>query len=112
MLGFAPLTHPRPLAEFQNDYSAHFENSALTSLVDHLTDKHLRFYIGNHDQRVGTDSCYQFIHHLTEKCVEKGIRSPPTELIIYPSIGHKGHGTPPHIFQSGAEWLAQRLYHS
>jgi predicted esterase len=105
ILGFAPLTQPKPLEELKSFPKNSFESISLLSLVDHLVHTHLRFYIGNHDMRVSTDACYQFIHHLTEAAVNHGIRSPAVELIIYPSIGHKGHGTPPSIFHDGADWI-------
>jgi pimeloyl-ACP methyl ester carboxylesterase len=109
ILGFSPLTEPQPLEELKLFQGSSFDQIALTSVVDHLVHARLRFYIGNHDIRVGTDACYQFIRTLTEAAVHKGIRSPAVELIIYPSIGHKGHGTPPSIFHEGADWIKQQL---
>lgn len=105
ILGFAPLTHPQPLEELKGSDETVFHRISLLKIADHLIHRPLRFYIGNRDQRVGTDACYQFIHHLTETAFNGGIRSPLAELIIYPSVGHKGHGTPPSIFQDGADWM-------
>lgn len=70
-----------------------------------FTSKTLRFYIGNRDQRVSTDLCFQFIRQVADQAFEKGIRSPQAELIITPSIGYMGHGTAPSTFQDGANWL-------
>lgn len=109
VLAFAPLTSPKPIEELKSQPSAPFNKFGLVKLVDALTEKHIRFYIGNHDSRVGTDACYAFIKTLTEHAFSKGIRSPQAELIIYPSIGHRGHGTPPHIFLDGARWLINQL---
>lgn len=109
VLGFAPLTHPKPLDELKLFPELSFDKIALTSLVNRLIHTKLRFYIGNHDMRVGTDACYSFIRTLTETAFNQGIRSPTVELIIYPSVGHKGHGTPPHIFHEGAEWIQRQL---
>lgn len=109
VLGFAPLTQPQPLEELESIEGISFDKISLTSVVNHLIRTHLRFYIGNHDARVGTDACYHFIHQLTETAFNAGIRSPTVELIIYPSIGHKGHGTPPSIFQEGADWIKRQL---
>lgn len=98
VLGFAPLTallHDSPFAR-QFD---------LTHLVDRLTHRKIRFYIGNLDTRVNTDTCYTFIRQLALAAQKEGVRSPTAELVIYPSIGHKGHGTPPEIFQSGVNWI-------
>lgn len=109
LLGFAPLTKPRPPEELKSFTETSFDKLALTTLVDQLIHKHLRFYIGNHDTRVDTDFCYSFIHTLTETAFNKGVRSPAVELIIYPSIGHHGHGTPLHIFHDGADWMKQQF---
>lgn len=109
VLGFAPLTYPQTLEEIPEMSAQSLEKIALISVVEHLIHVRLRFYIGNRDTRVGTDACYTFIQALTEIDFTKGIRSPPVELMIYPSIGHKGHGTPSSIFYEGADWLKQQL---
>jgi esterase FrsA len=109
VLGFAPLTQPKPLEELKSFPELSFDQISLTSIAEKLIHTRLRFYIGNHDMRVGTDACFHFIHHLTEVAFNHGIRSPTIELMIYPSIGHKGHGTPPHIFHDGANWIKQQL---
>lgn len=105
VLGFAPLTQPEPLEEFKSFPGLTFDKISLTTLADKLIHTRLRFYIGNHDMRVGTHACFNFIHRLAEVAYNHGMRSPAAELIIYPSIGHKGHGTPPRIFQDGANWI-------
>lgn len=109
ILGFAPLTNLMDLIEFQGSMSLLAHNLALHSLVDRLVGKKLRFYIGNRDKRVNTHSCFTFIEALVEATYTHRHRSYPVELIIYPSVGHKGHGTPPHIFHEGALWLKQQL---
>lgn len=105
VLGFAPLTKPNPLEELKSFPELSFDKISLTSVAEKLIHTRLRFYIGNHDMRVGTDACFQFIQHLTEVAFNHGIRSPAVELIVYPSIGHKGHGTPSPIFHDGANWI-------
>lgn len=109
VLGFAPITQLQPWDELQDLPKLPFEKISLMNLVEQLTHTRLRFYIGNRDVRVGTDACYAFIHALTEAAFNQGVRSPSVELIIYPSIGHKGHGTPPSIFYDGADWLRECL---
>ena len=109
VLGFSPLTQPQPLEELQSCDTMPFEKVALTSLVDCLIHTPFRFYIGNHDTRVSTDACYSFIQTLTKTAFNQGVRSPAVELIIYPSIGYKGHGTPPSIFSDGADWMKRQL---
>lgn len=107
VVGFAPLTVIT--AREDDKIEGQAGTILLSDIVHDLTNARLRFYMGNHDTLVGTDNCYQFIRLLTESATLKGIRSPPVELILYPSIGHKGHGTPHHIFADGAEWLIDLL---
>lgn len=110
VLGFAPLTDLTVLKEFEELRADSFINRlALKSLVNQLFDKTIRFYVGNRDLRVGTDDCFRFIRTLADTGYENLFRSPSAELVVYPSIGHKGHGTPPHIFKEGIEWLKARL---
>lgn len=109
ILGYAPLTQLGLLEEFQ-DFQKNplIQSLDLSQLADKLCGRHLRFYIGNRDTRVGTEECFQFIKTLVESSYQKGYRSPPVELILSPSVGHKGHGTLPHIFQNGALWIKER----
>ncbi len=109
VLGFAPLTQPQPLEEIEHISINLLERIALSSLAPQLIHKQLRFYMGNRDTRVSTDACYQFIRTLTDTAFAQGIRSPQVELILYPSIGYKGHGTPPFIFEEGADWIKRQL---
>lgn len=109
VLGFAPLTQPQPLEELKDISADRFDSIALSSQVGQLMHTRLRFYMGNRDTRVSTDACYEFIRLLTEAAFAKGIRSPQVELILYPSIGYKGHGTPPAIFYDGADWIKRQL---
>lgn len=110
VLGYAPLTRLDYLEEFQKiQQSPIVQALSLSHLADKLVKKHVRFYIGNRDVRVGTDECYQCIRHIVEVAHSKGVRSPSIELMISPSIGHKGHGTPPQIFQDGVKWVKERF---
>ncbi|HEV8051853.1 MAG TPA: prolyl oligopeptidase family serine peptidase [Parachlamydiaceae bacterium] len=110
ILGFAPLTRLETIKGFIElaDPLLLSEHS-LEKLIPDLINKKLRFYIGNYDSLVGTQHCFSFIHALTECAYQKNRRFPSVELNIYPSIGHKGHGTPPEIFDSGSLWLSQIL---
>jgi esterase FrsA len=109
VLGFSPMTQSPSIDEFKNVHINHQEEINLIKLIDQLSHVSLRFYIGNHDKRVQTEACYQFIHSLSHQIYEKGIRSPPIELIVYPSIGFKGHGTPSNIFENGSQWMMTQL---
>lgn len=110
LLGFAPLTKLHKAKEFSEMQDHPLARSyALETLAESLYSRHTRLYIGNSDTRVGTRSCFDFAMTLTEKAHEKKIRSPQIELIVSPSVGQFGHGTPPHIFQQGADWIAACL---
>jgi esterase FrsA len=110
IVAFAPLTQLSAIKEFQE--IAHLplvKQIGLEHLVEQISDRHLRFYIGNLDTRVGTRHCYDFIEKASQHASCKKIRSPQIELIIAPSIGHHGHGTSKATFHAGAQWLAENL---
>lgn len=110
LLGFAPLTSLNTLDEFEKgSLQPIVNNLSLSHCVDKLSKKQIRFYIGNRDTRVGTKECFDLLQALVNSAYESGIRSPPLEMIITPSIGYKGHGTSPQIFQEGIKWLKQKL---
>lgn len=115
VVAFAPLTRLdriKESAEKKGDFL--FEKMAeslnLVNCVDALTHlQQLFFSIGNFDMRVGTEECFAFIHALA-KCVhDKKARHCLVEMKIHPSIGHQGHGTPPHVFQEGAMIVKKHL---
>ncbi len=106
VLGFAPLTRLGALKEFQELDTQRWD---LSQLTEKLYDRTLRFYIGNRDTRVGTESCFQFITKLSETAFQNKISSSPIELIIGPSVGHRGHGTSPEVFKHGTSWLRHQL---
>ncbi len=112
LLGFAPLTCLMQLKEFRGHPALERRASELDllHLVDHLTHlKHVRFYIGNLDTRVGTDSCYHFIRRLAEKGHEKHARHQKIEMMMTQSIGHQGHGTDRTIFEEGSLWAKRHI---
>lgn len=110
ILGFAPLTQLPYVKEFkelpQNPLA---ESLSLHHLIPSLIGKNLRFYIGNHDTRVGTHRCFHFIEELSKASFHHKIRSPQVELFIKPSIGQYGHGTSTETFQEGAIWIGKQL---
>lgn len=108
ILGFAPMTELTFAREFENieDKAKQFN---LTHHIDALCEKTIRFYIGNRDTRVGSNKCYSLVWELANAAFEKGLRSPPIELIVSPSIGHMGHGTSKEVFEAGANWLGKIL---
>lgn len=113
LLLFAPLTVLKNAKEFTSlQDNAFVESMSLVHLSKDLCERHVRAYIGNRDIRVNTRACFDFIDQLSEDAFSKKIRSPQVEMVISPSVGHQGHGTPPHIFQEGANWLAKCLCHN
>lgn len=106
LLGFAPLTRLENAEEFQD---LHVERWNLSHLAEKLYNRTMRFFIGNRDKKVGTENCFQFISDLAETAFQHKISSSPIELIIGPSIGHKGHGTSPQVFREGVSWLEKKL---
>lgn len=110
VVGFSPLTTFFSIqgGEAYLDHPL-IASYALLSKVDALVDRKLIYYIGNHDTRVGTERCFDFIQSLTNRAYERGNRSPEVKMVVFPSIGHKGHGTPPEVFTAGAHWLLTAL---
>ena len=106
ILGFAPLTRLANVQEFEN---LDVDRWDLTHLAEKICNRNVRCYIGNRDMRVGTRACFEFISALANTAFEQRISSSPIELIIGPSIGHKGHGTSPEVFRQGAAWLEKKL---
>lgn len=111
ILGFAPLTNPFRLHEYQGletrDYLQRF---CASSLIPDLLGKNVRFFIGNRDERVSTRACFDFVEELSQANYQAGHRVAPVECYITPSIGHQGHGTAPSTFAAGASWIAKQLH--
>lgn len=105
MLGFAPATRLTELSGFPPEATKY----DLIHIIPRLSKVKLKYYIGNNDTRVGTVSAFEFCHQLAEYKFRNGERIPQAEFSMYPSIGHKGHGTPPEIFRDGANWLLSHL---
>ena len=107
ILQFAPLTSLSKAKDFET--IAHHplvQNLDVLHLAKKLANRRIRFYIGNKDTRVHTQSCFDFAMNLVEHST---LRSPQIELIMTPSIGQMGHGTSPEAFRQGIEWLADNL---
>lgn len=106
VLGFAPLTELGKTREFVDFDPAHL---SLYHHIDALSEKTLRFYIGNRDLRVGTDRLFALVSELADHAYKKRIRASPIEMLVGPSYGSLGHGTPPEIFAKGAQWMLKHL---
>jgi hypothetical protein len=110
ILGFSPLIDLSIVSEFDSLkesrllQSLHPNNLALS-----LLDKEIRLYIGNRDTRVGTRNSFSFVEKIAEEAYLKKKKKADAELIIYPSIGHKGHGTSKNTFKEGCLWLQEKL---
>lgn len=109
VLGFAPLVNLDHLEEFHHNPPALALALSLQEKIPLLVGRPLCFFIGNHDTRVSTDSCFSFVTQLAKISYKEGLRSPPVEMHILPPIGHKGHGTSPAAFLLGTEWLLRQL---
>lgn len=110
ILQFAPLTRIEHVQDFSEITKLPtVQQLSLDHLIQHLYNRSFRFYIGNHDTRVGTHHCFNFVEKLVKEAVKHQIRSPKIELFITSSVGYMGHGTLPHIFKSGAQWINKQL---
>jgi len=110
IVGFAPMTELTFAREFKTlQGQKEVEAFNLEKHIKILSEKKIRFYIGNRDLLVGTDKCFHLIRLLAEEAFQGGMRSSPFEMMIRPSIGHMGHGTPKEVFESGAHWLGKTL---
>lgn len=110
VLGFAPLVRLNLAKEFHA--MAHHplvSSYNLSSAAFQLASKNLRYYVGNCDTRVSTRACFECIEEIVAAAVEQQIRSPQIELILSPSVGRMGHGTPPEVFKRGVQWIAETL---
>lgn len=106
IVGYAPLTKLSYAKEFKILAGKALD---LEHLIPKLYDRSIRFYIGNNDTRVGTDHAFSLIHSLAKTAQESKIRIPPIEMLIYPSVGRHGHGTPPKIFKNGIDYLKRKV---
>lgn len=110
ILGFSPITRLSTLKEFSSPAAAtlasHYD---LANVVESLSNKILRYYIGNYDRRVDTRSCFDTVTAVVDAAIAQQIHSPKIELILFPSIGHRGHGTSPEVFVDGARWIKNVL---
>lgn len=109
IVGFAPLTDLTKAKEFHDLPDDMHLPPAISTLKDGLADCSIKFYIGNQDTRVSTDRAVNTILELCHMHHVHGHKSPAVEAVIYPSVGHMGHGTPPHIFEAGSLHILQKL---
>ena len=101
LLQFAPITRLGFAREFHAIEQLPLVRSFdLIPLADRLCNRPIRIYIGNRDTRVSTRGAMEFALALSEA------RHAQVDLIVSPSVGHMGHGTPPESFRQGAEWIS------
>jgi len=106
---FAPLIQLKEAREFQEVHAPRADELDLSRIRENLIDRPIRFHMGNRDTRTGTRTCFDFFASLVDLSFEKGVRSPPLDLFLIPSIGQMGHGTSKETFVNGATWLAKNL---
>ena len=110
VLAFAPITKLHQAREFAALHDDPRVQALDAGHLGHALMHHqLRFYIGNHDSVVNTRSCFDCAMSIVDSAVNHQVRSPKVEFFLYPSIGHRGHGTPPEVFRQGADWIASCL---
>jgi esterase FrsA len=109
LVGFAPLTDLRKTKEFHEMPQDLSIPAPISALKESLIQASIKFFIGNQDTRVSTHRALETLLTLCDLAQQQGIKSPQIESIIYPSIGHMGHGTPPHIFEEGALYMVKKL---
>jgi hypothetical protein len=73
--------------------------------VERMVDIPLKVWIGNLDHRVGVSPAFEWVEQLAQAQAASGHRVCRSELVIRPSVGHQGHGTPPESFEEGVRWL-------
>ena len=110
ILGYAPMT----FLDYQRDFADLKDHPLIEALsplhlLDKIYNRAFRFYIGNRDIAVGTERCFILLQALTAKAYDNHKRSPEIEMIMSPSIGHRGHGTLHKIFMEGANWIKEKL---
>ncbi len=108
VVAFAPLTS---LTATEEGISQNYTDSSLdlNQILPQLTEKTLSFYIGNQDTRVDTQRSIQLYTEIVQTGHKEGRRPLNYHLHVYPSIGYKGHGTPPEIFKEGALFIKNQI---
>jgi predicted esterase len=110
VLGFAPLTEINPSKGLEDLIDNPLAMSlSLPTYLENLIHTKIRYYIGNRDTRVGTKLAFEFITNLADLAYEHRAKEGSFELIIYPSTGFMGHGTPDEIFKDGCLWIQKEL---
>lgn len=109
IVGFAPLSVLKKAKEFEHLPETFALPCPIAALKEKLFNRSIKFYIGNHDTRVGSLEAIYCITDIAAHAHQEGIRQAPIEALIYPSIGHMGHGTPPHIFEEGSIHMIKKL---
>lgn len=108
VLGFSPLMS-LPFTKEAKEKNYLKTEYDLKNLIPQLLNKNIRLYIGNRDTRVGSSESSNFILELADSAFNHGVKNPPFELFIFPSIGYMGHGTPKQIFEEGSNFLLKAL---
>jgi alpha-beta hydrolase superfamily lysophospholipase len=72
-----------------------------------MSELALKVWIGNLDRKVGVAPAFEWVQAVAHAQEAAGRRVCPSELIVRPSVGHLGHGTPPESFEEGVKWLMQ-----
>lgn len=111
MIGFAPLTTLEYAKEFSSLQAEPIINQyTLKRFTPQLSERKIRFYIGNHDTRVKTESAFELIKEIASYAHSHRIKG-SHEIFITNSIGYMGHGTSDETFKDGSLWVFEELFY-
>jgi dienelactone hydrolase len=102
----APVTDLRALSEFagmENETAA--RSLAVTNVADKVAGRGVWVYIGNDDERVGTDNAIAFTRLVTRLAVAK--KQPAKVKLTVDALEGHGVGLSPHI--EAAQWIEAQL---
>ncbi len=86
-----------------------FHGLSLENYAEPLAKKWIRGFVSFNDERVQTEKVVHFFQKIGEVAKKQRVINPDIQLLLYPSIGFKGHGTPEEIFIAGGQILLKRL---
>jgi dienelactone hydrolase len=102
----APVTDLRALSEFAGMKNETASRSlSLMNVADKIAGRGVWVYIGNDDERVGTDNAIAFTRLVTRLAVAK--KQPANVKLTVDALEGHGVGLPPHI--EAAEWIEAQL---
>lgn len=106
-VAYAPVTDLRKLKEFEVAKDvASVDAMSLEAHVEELVGKPLLIFIGDRDERVGTDSAIAFARKLSAAAEEANV---PSNVELHVKSEPRGHSLPPGVENFAAEWIVKVL---